>query len=169
MNGVFPLLPIVDDSNSGGTMNLKILTSKDKHSVTGLFRDVFTREPWNDDWSDPEQLAAYIDDLIAQNNSLTLGYMDGDRLVGLAMGRIKHWYEGTEYCIDEFCVDTPFQNKGIGSVFLNEIESYLSGIGVHWLYLQTDKTVPAYPFYIHRGFLELSDNVSLAKKIDIRK
>ena len=148
-------------------MNLKVLTSKDKESITTLFRDVFTRDPWNDDWSDSDQLAAYIDDLIGQSNSLTLGYVDGDRLVGLAMGRIKHWHEGTEYCVDEFCVDTPFQNIGIGSAFLNEIEAYLSCIGVHWLYLQTDRTAPAYAFYTHRGFFELNDNVSLAKRVEL--
>ena len=39
-------------------MNLKVLTPKDKKPVADLFRDVFTREPWNDDWSDPGQLDA---------------------------------------------------------------------------------------------------------------
>ena len=146
-------------------MNLKVLTPQDKKPIIDLFRNVFTREPWNDDWSDPEQLDAYIDDLIGQSNSLTLGFLDGNRLVGLSMGRIKHWYEGTEYCIDEFCVDVPFQNKGIGSAFLGEIEAYLSKIGVRRLFLQTDRTTPAYSFYTNRGFRELNDNVSLAKRI----
>ena len=146
-------------------MNLKVLTPQDKKPIIDLFRNVFTREPWNDDWSDPEQLDAYIDDLIGQSNSLTLGFLDGNRLVGLSMGRIKHWYEGTEYCIDEFCVDVPFQNKGIGSAFLGEIEAYLSKTGVRWLFLQTDRTAPAYTFYTNRGFHELNDNVSLAKRI----
>lgn len=146
-------------------MNLKVLTPQDKKPIVDLFRNVFTREPWNDDWSDPEQLDAYIDDLIGQSNSLTLGFLDGNRLVGLSMGRVKHWYEGTEYCIDEFCVDVPFQNKGIGSAFLGEIEAYLSMIGVRWLFLQTDRTTPAYSFYTNRGFRELNDNVSLAKRI----
>ena len=148
-------------------MNLKVLTPQEKKPITDLFRDVFTREPWNDDWSDARQLDAYIDDLTGQSNSLTFGYLDNDRLVGLAMGRIKHWHEGTEYCVDEFCVCVQFQNQGIGSAFLGEIESYLSGIGIRWLYLQTERTVPAYAFYTHRGFFELSGNVSLAKRIEL--
>ena len=41
-------------------MDLKILTPQDEKPIADLFRDVFTREPWNDDWSDPQQLAAYI-------------------------------------------------------------------------------------------------------------
>ena len=70
-------------------MEFRLLSTQDKEPVTALFRDVFTEDPWNDDWSDPEQLGAYIDDLIGQSNSLTLGYLDGDRLVGLSMGRIN--------------------------------------------------------------------------------
>ena len=50
----------------------------------------FSNEPWNDDWSDTEQLNAYISDLTGQSCSLTLGYFDGDRMVALSMGYIKH-------------------------------------------------------------------------------
>ena len=73
---------------------------------------------------------AYIHDLIGQDNSLTLGYCDGDHIVALAMGHIKHWFAGTEYNIDEFCVDRKMQGKGIGSMFLGEIERFLSGHGI---------------------------------------
>ena len=69
-------------------MELKVLTAGDRELVTALFRDVFTHEPWNDDWSDTEQLNAYITDLTGQSYSLTLGYFDGDRLVALSMGYI---------------------------------------------------------------------------------
>ena len=41
-------------------MELKVLSIKDKEIVTALFKDVFTNEPWNDDWSDTVQLDAYI-------------------------------------------------------------------------------------------------------------
>lgn len=148
-------------------MNLRVLTIQDKASITALFKDVFTQEPWNDDWSDPEQLHAYIDDLIMQSNSLTIGYFRGEELVGLSMGRIKHWYQGTEYCIDEFCIAGRFQNKGIGSSFLREIEACLKEKGIRHIFLQTDKDVPAHAFYLKNGFQELGNNVALAKEIDV--
>lgn len=146
-------------------MELKKLTIRDRKIITELFCDVFTNEPWNDDWSDTEQLTAYISDLTGQSYSLTLGYFDGDRMVGLSMGYIKHWYSGTEYIINEFCVDRNLQGRGIGSSFMKAIEGYLSENGISQIFLLTDKSVPAYTFYRHNGFTELTGNVSFAKRI----
>ena len=145
-------------------MELKRLTIRDRKMITELFTDVFTNEPWNDDWSDTEQLNAYITDLTGQSYSLTLGYFDGDRLAGLSMGYIKHWYSGTEYIINEFCVDRKMQGKGIGSEFMNAIEAYLSENGISQIFLLTDKDVPAYSFYQKNGFMELNGNVAFSKK-----
>lgn len=33
-------------------LELRVLTQDDRESITALFRDVFSHEPWNDDWSD---------------------------------------------------------------------------------------------------------------------
>ena len=145
-------------------MELRRLTIQDRAILTGLFKDVFTNEPWNDDWSNAEQLDAYIADLTGQSNSLPLGYFDGDRLVGLSLGYVKHWYTGTEYCIDEFCVGRGLQGKGIGSEFMNAIEAYLSENGISQIFLLTDKDVPAYSFYQKNGFMELNGNVAFSKK-----
>ena len=147
-------------------MELSVLTMADRAHVTALFYDVFTNEPWNDDWSDAAQLDAYITDLIGQRNSLALGFFDGDRMVGLSMGIIKHWYTGTEYCIDEFCIDRRMQGRGIGTSFMVEIEQYLAKRGIHHIFLQTERNAPAYGFYLNRGFQELKDHVSFAKEIE---
>ena len=145
-------------------MELKRLTIRDRKMITELFTDVFTNEPWNDDWSDTEQLNAYITDLTGQSYSLTLGYFDGDRLAGLSMGYIKHWYSGTEYIINEFCADRKMQGKGTGSESMNAIEAYLSENGISQIFLLTDKDVPAYSFYQKNGFMELNGNVAFSKK-----
>ena len=44
-------------------MELKKLSINDKEAIKELFTGVFTGEPWNDDWSDGEQLDLYIEDL----------------------------------------------------------------------------------------------------------
>ena len=147
-------------------MELRKLSVCDKNIITELFRDVFTNEPWNDDWSDPRQLDAYITDLIGQRYSLTLGYFDGERLVALSMGYVKHWYKGTEYVIDEFCVDRQRQGRGIGTAFMKAIEAYLAENGIFGIFLQTENDVPAYGFYLHNGFSELTGHVSFAKRTD---
>ena len=133
--------------------------------IKELFTSVFTRDPWNDDWSDERQLNLYLMDLIAQSNSLTYGLYDEDILIGLSMGRIKHWYSGTEYCIDEFCVRTDRQKNGIGTYFLGEIQNHMRELGLVHIYLQTESDVPAYAFYQKNGFCELKTSVSFAKRI----
>ena len=144
-------------------MELRVLSVRDRERITELFRDVFTHEPWNDDWSDQQQLNAYIGDLTGQSYSLTLGYFEEDRLAGVSMGHVKHWYAGTEYILEEFFVDRQLQGRGIGSRFMTAIESYLAQNGIFRMFLQTEKDVPAYGFYRHRGFRELSGHVSFAK------
>ncbi len=133
-------------------------------SIKSLFVSVFTAEPWNDDWSDTRQLAQYIDDLIGQRSSLTYGLYEGDCLIGLSMGHIKHWYSGTEYCIDEFCLRRDRQGQGMGSAFLQEIEKKIAALGLTQVFLQTERDVPAYRFYRKNGYTELTDHVSFAKK-----
>lgn len=144
-------------------MELVKLSISDKSEVKTFFREVFTKEPWNDDWSNEEQLENYIVDLIGNSNSLTLAYFDGDQLVALAMGHIRHWYSATEYYIDEFCVKTQLQGQGIGGKFINAIEEYLIGHDIKAIFLLTEKDVPAYQFYRKYGFEEHENNVAFGK------
>ncbi len=133
--------------------------------IRQLFVSVFTTEPWNDDWSDEKQLQLYLNDLVAQSNSLTFGLYEDEQLIGLSMGRIKHWYSGTEYCIDEFCIRTDKQSNGLGTFFLSQIEAAVKAKGMRYLFLQTETDVPAYGFYLKNGFKALETNVSFAKKL----
>ncbi|MBQ8780044.1 MAG: GNAT family N-acetyltransferase [Oscillospiraceae bacterium] len=133
--------------------------------IKELFTSVFTIEPWNDDWSDKEQLDMYIFDLVGQSNSLTYGLFEEDKLIGVSMGHIRHWYTGTEYYIDELCIRTDKQGNGIGTYFLKEIENGIKEIGLKQIFLQTENNVPAYSFYQKNGFYELKEHVSFAKQI----
>lgn len=141
------------------------LSGEDFPAILELFTSVFTKEPWNDDWSDEAQLRAYIQDLTGQGNSLTFGLYDGPALIGLSMGRTKHWYTGTEYCIDEFCIRTSGQGKGAGRFFMGKIAEACKALGLTHIFLLTDKDVPAYHFYRKLGFTELESNVAFAKEL----
>jgi len=138
--------------------------------IKALFADIFTKEPWNDDWSDAEQLHAYITDLIGNRNSLSLGLYEDGELIGLSLGSIMHWCRGTEYYILEFCIKTDRQGRGLGSFFLTEAQRIAEERGATHIFLQTERTVPAYAFYRKNGFSELTDHVSLVKafKHDIK-
>ena len=131
--------------------------------IKTLFRSVFTQPPWNDDWSDEEQLDQYLLDLMGTRLPLVLGLVEDGELIGISLGNIRHWYEGTEYLIDELCIKTEMQGRGYGSLFLSLIEEHLRERGLHTIYLTTERNVLAYEFYRARGFKELPNDVALFK------
>lgn len=145
-------------------MKLVELSINDKEEIKSLYRTVFTKEPWNDDWSDEKQLDLYITDLIGNRNSLTLGLVDENQYVGMTLGHIKHWYSGTEYYIEELFVSTELQGRGVGSCFIQLIEQYLAKRDIHHIFLQTEENMPAYSFYKKRGFNELHGHVSFSRE-----
>ncbi len=146
-------------------MDLKKLTVDDMNEMKQFFRNVFTNPPWNEDWSNDEQLSAYINDLAGCFNSVCFGYYDADKMVGLCLGNKRHWWGGTEYVIEEFCILTELQGRGIGTSFLHDIEDTIKSYGMEQIYLCTDRDKPAYRFYSKRGFQELTDHVSFFKQL----
>ena len=145
---------------------VKQLDNSDIEDIKKLFVEVFTNEPWNDDWSDPEQLHAYITDLTGNRNSLSLGLYENEELIGISLGSIMHWCTGTEYYIYEFCIRTDKQGRGLGTYLLQQAEEYSKKHGATHIFLQTERTVPAYEFYKSNGFAELKEHVSLFKQFD---
>ncbi|MDE5884444.1 MAG: GNAT family N-acetyltransferase [Oscillospiraceae bacterium] len=144
-------------------ITMKELSIEQMEEIKQLFFKIFSNEPWNDDWSDPIQLHQYINDLIGNKNSFSLGLFDDDKLIGLSLGYIMHWYAGTEYYIFEFAIETERQEKGLGTDFLSKIEKYAADKKITHIFLQTERTAPAYHFYQKNGFSEIKDHVSLFK------
>ena len=106
-------------------MDIRELNSGDIEKIKKLMLDIFSGEPWNDVWTD-KQLHAYVSELIENKNSLSFGvYLDGN-LIGMALGRTKSWYEGTEYWIEEFGILPDRQQSGTGSAFIKSQVSNLS-------------------------------------------
>ena len=145
-------------------LKIKRLSIKEKEAITNVFLGVFTKEPWNDDWSDTNQLDMYINDLVGQSYSLTYGLFDDAELIGIALGYVKHWYSGTEYIINEFCIKTDRQGAGAGSFFIAEIEKAIKEMGIRQIFLLTDSNVPAYQFYKKNGFSEEETTRPMVKR-----
>ncbi|HFI0135484.1 TPA: GNAT family N-acetyltransferase [Streptococcus suis] len=146
-------------------MELKELTLADMEMVKQLFFSVFSQEPWNDDWSDEEQLDRYLGDLLSHPRAICFGLLDQDKLIALSLGHIRYWYEGTEYRIEELCVARDFQGRGIGQDFLKRIEEQLVERRIIHILLQTERHLPAFSFYEKCGFRALEEDVTMVKKV----
>ena len=145
-------------------METKELSKKNFEEIKLIFKEVFTKEPWFDDWSDDYQLNEYLLDLMGMRNPLIYGFYLNEKLIGISIGYIKHWCTGTEYCIDEFCIKTELQRKGYGTNFIKQIENLLIQKNIHVIYLNTQKNIPAYNFYKKLGFTEQPSTISFYKE-----
>ncbi len=133
--------------------------------IKTTFKRIFTVQPWNDDWSDEEQLHKYIIEIIGNQNSLTYGIYLEDEPIGVCMGEIRHWYSGTEYYINEIGIIPEYQGQGYGTEFIKKVEEMSKKMDIAHLFLQTGRNVPAFGFYQKNGFTELKEQVSLYKDL----
>ena len=131
-----------------------------------LYKNAFAGEPWNDDWSNREQLYEYIKEISGAYNCLNFGLKMDGKLVAMSLGMIRHWWEGTNYNIEELCVLPELQGRGMGSRFMELIENDIQTRGAVGIFLQTDNGKPAYKFYKKIGFGDLGAHVSLYKNIN---
>lgn len=146
-------------------MMIKELNVKQLEEIATFFKKVFSQEPWYDDWSDEQQLYHNLIDLMGNNNSLVFGLFEQDQMRGLAIGHIRHWYQGTEYRIDELCIETKYQGKGLGTSFLKKIEKKIKEQKIETIFLQTGRDIPAYHFYKKNGFTTVDDLITLVKNV----
>lgn len=144
-------------------MTIKELSSLNIEEIKTVIKDTFSKEPWNDNWNDEEQFQLYILDLIDNNNSLSLGLYDSGVLIGVSLGRIKHWYTGTEYWIDDLAILPQAQGKGCGSKFIAMIENYIKEKSIVGIVLFTERDIPAYNFYVKNKFEEKTERVFFEK------
>lgn len=131
-----------------------------------LFSAVFGREPWNDDWSDKTQLGEYMREIMNSYNALNFGLLIDGRLAAASIGAVRHWWEGTNYNIEELFVSPELQGRGIGTEFLKMIEAEIAERGLCGIFLQTDSDKPALRFYSRNGFGVLGGHVSLYKSLN---
>ena len=131
-----------------------------------LYRSVFMEKPWEDDWRDSEQLEQYIREVSGGYHALNYGLLIDGTLAAVSMGEIRHWWEGTDYIIEELCVAVPLQGQGVGTRFLKLIEDDIRSRGAAGIFLQTEADQPAYDFYRQRGFRTMTKHVSLFKSVN---
>ena len=96
---------------------------------------------------------------------LNYGLVKDGKLVAVSLGSARHWWEGTNYNIEEFCVDPEEQGKGTGSRFMGMIENDIKKNGFAGIFLQTDEDKPSYRFYTKNNFKNLPIHVSLYKSV----
>lgn len=128
-----------------------------------LFIDVFSKPPWNDTFSSRRQVIDFFQNHM--NNNYFEGFILEDRgdIVAMSIGMKKPWLHGMEYYIDQFCVRSDLQGRGIGSCFLKLIESEIKTEKMNAMILNTEKGMPSEKFYLKNGFKSADELVIFIK------
>lgn len=147
-------------------LQIKQLGFDDEERIMQIISNAFAEEPWNDDWHDQENFHRYLLDLMGNDNSIALGLVAEGVLVGIALGHLIHWFNGIEYCLDDFCIDRAYQGQGIGSQWVQLVKEYGRQNGFHRLSLRTHRQAPAYHFYLKNGFHEMKNDVYFVLNCD---
>lgn len=134
-----------------------------------LFIDTFTKAPWYDVYDSRAQVENFFERFRADNYFLGYLLFENNQPIALSMGAKKPWIEGMEYVIDQFCVSPSYQNQGIGSYFLEQIEIAIQKEGIDAILLNTDKDIPAEAFYHKNGFHVLEKNLLFAKVLSKKR
>lgn len=141
-------------------MKLRPIETADFPLIVKKYVDVFAAEPWNET-HDPTQINEYVQNLYAMNTFI--GFIAHDDhsngFIGVALGFIKPWYQGTEYILDTFFIDNTKQHSGLGTIFLKHVKQELHIRSISAIMLDTDRSTPAENFYTKNGFEALKESV----------
>ena len=130
-----------------------------------LFYDVFTSGEWQMPWLTVENIRRYFDDLCRTPQFIGYVWMEADRLLGACLGIASDYFDAPQYEIKEIFVAPDCQGQGIGGRFLAEVEGGLRQKGIQVMTLFTSRGIPAYSFYVKRGYIQNEETVHFMKTL----
>lgn len=114
------------------SVTYKIMQKEDIDSVIPLFI-----EYWNgtgDQWT-YDLVYKRIWQVLGSPDSYCLMAFEGENVVAFAMGRMETFFDLTAYNLVEIVVAKNYQNKGIGTQVMLELESRVKQLGVSLIQL----------------------------------
>ncbi len=129
---------------------IKAFTADHVDEATALYIDVFNNPPWNDRWSF-EAAHKRLADILQAPGFLGFIYTDPE-LLGFAVGYCEQWHSGRHFYLNEMCVRSDQQRRGIGSALIQQLVQTLRQMQVERMYLLTMRDGPAEAFYAKHGF-----------------
>jgi aminoglycoside 6'-N-acetyltransferase I len=146
-----------------GEVEMRRFTLQDLDGCVDLYKEVFSADPWYDDWLSNEQVRHYLKELIA--NPVFEGFVayESSDIIAVCLGHKRSWWNGKEFFIDELFVAKNMQEKGIGTQLLNYVESNPLIDDCVRLILLTNSNFPAEKFYLKRGFKINKNRIIMVK------
>lgn len=100
-------------------MVYRVMEQADIQKVIPLYMDYYNAQ--GDEWTE-EIVHHRIWQVLGSPDAYCLIMEDGKNVIGFSMGRFERFYDLTAYNLVEIIVAAPYQNQGLGTVLMQELE-----------------------------------------------
>lgn len=141
-------------------MHYRTMEAADIDLVTPLYIDYYNSQ--GDEWT-PEIVRRRIWQVLGSPDSLCLLALEGETIVGFAMGRFEQFYDLVAYNLVEIIIAGPFQNRGLGTELMQELERRVKAAGGSLIQLMAVNDDAHDRFYGRLGYQNTNTLVSKGK------
>lgn len=120
-------------------------------AATEMFVEVFAAEPWNELWPH-ESARRRLRDIVQSPGFVGRSVFREGEFIGFVLGRLELYRNEQHFYLQEMCVSTRLQRRGVGRRMLANLEEVLREAGCSQIYLLTARESPAERFYAANGF-----------------
>ena len=147
-------------------MNLDLVRFRSEHvpEASRVYAQCFNLPPWEEGWS-LDVAAQRLEMLLAFPTAVGVVARQQGHVVGLAIGHVEPFADGSHFYLSEICVSSAHQRSGVGDALLDVLSALLREDGVLYIWLLTERALAGESFFRKQGFEDDSDSVKLWRKV----
>lgn len=136
-----------------GKIKLAKITKKDIPFIVRVVKKEFVKKPYYEKWAQKTAMQRVKEELKHYSETCFLIKCNGKR-VGFILASGYCYFDGKRCFIEEFAIDSKYQNKGIGGKALEIFVEKMKEQGFTAVVLSSHKNSRAFNFYKKHGFKE---------------
>ncbi len=142
-------------------MQIRKMTTVDIQSVLPLYISYYNKHEGGC-WTE-ETAGKRIRQVLSTEDSFSLILEENESVLGFAMGYFKQYDDIVGYTLEEIIIAYEYQNKGIGSVFLSDLERIVQEKGASCIELQAVSDEHHERYYGKAGYRNANNFVMKVK------
>lgn len=138
------------------SFRIERLVARHVSGAADVLVNAYALPPWNESWS-LEAAAENVTYVLETPRSIALAAVDGDKVLGIALGIRQRRHIGPVIYVDELSVQPDSQGKGIGTALLSAMFETAGAEGCSSVWLISQRGGALSEFYQRSGFAMRSD------------
>lgn len=142
-------------------MQYKLMDEADISLIVPLYIEYYNKKE-DGEWNENTTYKR-IHQVWSREDSYCLIMLENQKIVAFSMGYFEQYDDGQAYNLVEIVVGTKYQNKGIGTVFMRELEARVKEMGAMSIQLEAVNDQHHEHFYGKLGYKNASNFVLKCK------